>query len=341
MRLLVCLLLLAGIFATSASATDAVGFRRLRIDDPARPLDVAVWYPTQHKGNATLIGDNAVFVGEPVQENAPPTKGRHRLVVLSHGYSGNWTNLVWLAVALAREGYVVAAPNHPGTTSRDMQPGRGGLAERPRDLSRLIDFLTSDPAWSGAIEAGNVVAIGHSLGGWTVIALGGGRFDVARFDTDCREHGALAACSVNREAGAAQDGAALQALGGDLGDRRLGAVVTLDLGLARGFDPDSLAGFTIPVLVIAAGNSGEKIPVALESGYLIEHLPKTTTRFATASGAAHFSFLPLCKPGAVALLEADKPGDGMVCRDGEKGRRAAVHEQTIAEVIRFLAAPPR
>ncbi len=75
MRLLLCLVLLAGMFATSASATDAVGFRRLRIDDPVRPLDVAIWYPTEARGNAILIGDNAVFVGEPVQENAPPTAG--------------------------------------------------------------------------------------------------------------------------------------------------------------------------------------------------------------------------------------------------------------------------
>ncbi|QJP12720.1 hypothetical protein G3545_03000 [Starkeya sp. ORNL1] len=122
--------------------------------------------------------------------------------------------------------------------------------------------------------------------------------------------------------------------------RPLGAVIALDLGLARGFDPDSLAHFTVPVLVIAAGNSGENIPAAMESGYLAAHLPKSTTRFVTASRAAHFSFLPLCKPGAVALLETDKPGDGMVCRDGEEGRRAGVHQETIAEVIRFLAAPP-
>lgn len=340
MRLLLCLVLLAGMFATSAGAADAVGFRRLRIDDPARPLDVAIWYPTGAKGNAILIGDNAVFVGESVQENAPPAAGRHRLVVLSHGYGGSWTNLVWLAVALAREGYVVAAPNHPGTTSRDMDKAKAVLAARPHDLSRLIDYLTSDPTWSELVEPDNVAAIGHSLGGWTVVALGGGKFDPVRFDADCREHTKLAACSVGRNTSAAQGAAAREALSGDLGDRRLGAVVALDLGLARGFDPNGLARFTIPVLVIAAGNSGEKVPAALESGYLAEHLPKATTRLVTIVGAAHFSFLPLCKPGAVALLEADKPGDGMVCRDGEEGRRAGVHQETIAEVIRFLAAPP-
>lgn len=340
MRLLVCLVLVTGLFATSAGAADAIGFRAIRVADPSRPLDAAVWYPTEAKGASTLIGDNPVRIGEAVQEGAPPTPGRHRLVVLSHGYSGNWTNGAWLAVALVKQGYVVAAPNHPGTTSRDMDKARANLPERPRDLSRLIDFLTTDPAWSGFIEPDNVVAIGHSLGGWTVIALAGARFDPARFDADCREHAALAACRVGRDISAGQGVATRQSFDG-LRDRRVGAAVTLDLGLARGFDPTSLAALSVPVLVIAADRGSEGIPAALESGYLAEHLPKATTRSLAIPGAAHFSFMSFCKPGAVALLEADKPGDGVVCRDGEQGSRAAVHEATIAEVLRFLRDPPR
>ena len=345
MRLLVCLVLFAGLFATSAGATDAVGFRLIRVADPSRPLDAAVWYPTDAKGDSTLIGDNPVLVGEAVQEGAPPAPGRHRLVVLSHGYSGNWTNGAWLAIALVKQGYVVAAPNHPGTTSRDMDKARANLAARPHDLSRLIDFLTTDPAWSGSIEPENVVAIGHSLGGWTVIALAGGRFDPARFDADCREHQALAACRVGRDVGAGElgagQGAPTRQSFDDLRDRRVGAAVALDLGLARGFDPASLAALNVPVLVIAADRGSKGIPAKLESGYLAEHLPKATTRSLAIPGAAHFSFLPLCKPGAVALLEADKPGDGVVCRDGEEGQRAAVHEATIKEVLGFLGNPPR
>lgn len=340
MRLLVCLVLLAGLFATSARATENIGFRVIRIADPIRPLEVAVWYPTDAKGDPTLVGDNPVKVGELVQEGAPPAPGRHRLVVQSHGYSGNWTNGAWLAVALVKQGYVVAAPNHPGTTSRDMDKARAKLTERPRDLSRLIDFLTTDPAWSGFIEPDNVVAIGHSLGGWTVMALAGARFDPVRFDADCREHEALSACRVARNIGTGQGSATRQSFDG-LGDKRIGAAVTLDLGLARGFDPGSLAGLSVRVLVIAADRGDKGIPAGLESGHLAEHLPKATTCSLAIPGAAHFSFMPFCKPGAVALLEADNPGDGVVCRDGEEGQRRAVHEATIAEVLRFLRDPPR
>ena len=54
--------------------------------------------------------------------------------------------------------------------------------------------------------------------------------------------------------------------------------------------------------------------------------------------AAHFSFLLLCKPGAVAILEADHPGDKVVCEDGGGRDRAALHGQMTGDVIRFLAA---
>lgn len=333
MRLPCCLALLALLFATSAFGADGVGFRHARIADPVRPLDVAIWYPTAAAVAPILIGDNAALVGEAVQDGAPLAAGTHRLVLLSHGYGGNWSNQAWLATALARHGYVVAAPNHPGTTSRDLHPARVPLAARPRDLSRVIDFLASDAAWKGRVETGKVAAIGHSLGGWTVIALGGGRFDPARFDADCKEHGALAACRVGREMGKA----VRPVSDWDVDDARIGAVVTLDLGLARGFDPDSLARFRVPVLVIAAGGDGEGIPAELESGYLIGHLPPATTRSLVIAGAAHFSFLPFCKPGAVALLEADQTGDGVICRDGAPGSRAAVHAETIAQVLHFLA----
>ncbi len=37
----------------------------------------------------------------------------------------------WLAIALVKQGYVVAAPNHPGTTSRDMDKARAGACRAP------------------------------------------------------------------------------------------------------------------------------------------------------------------------------------------------------------------
>lgn len=336
--LLAALALLSGAAAAPADTAD-VGFRRMRLaDQPERVLEAAVWYPAATPGPATLLGDNAAFEGVPVVPDAAPAAGRHRLIVLSHGYGGHVGNQGWLAVALARRGYVVAAVNHPGTTSRNRDPQIGArLWERPRDLSRLIDAVIRDPALGA--DADRVGVVGHSLGGWTALAIAGARTDPARIEADCTVNAKLGACVAYRELGAGRTPEARARLAGDLRDPRVGAAVALDLGLARGFTPGSLAAIGVPVLVISAGEGDDRIPAKLESGYLVDHLPAGGVTYLALDGAAHFSFLPVCKPGAVELLEADTPGDGVVCRDGAPAAdRAALHARTVEEVAGFLDA---
>jgi len=338
-------LLAAAWFATvfslgigSALADDAVGFRQFTSTADDRKLDIAVWYPAVSGGEAKRIGDNAVFLGWPVHPDASPAPGKHSLIVLSHGFSGNLLNQGWLAVDLARRGYVVAAVNHPGTTSRNMDKAVGArLWERPRDISHVIDILERDPAWSGSISNDSVAVIGHSLGGWTVMGLAGARFDASRFEADCRENPKLAACEVYRQIGAGADATAKAELGQDLADPRVKAVVSLDLGLARGFDPESLSRISVPVLVIAAEGGDARIPAELESRHLVDLLPPATTLSTEIPGAAHFSFLPECKPGSDEALEREEPGDGVACKDAKGGNRAAIHEQVSNEVASFLA----
>ena len=325
--------------ATAPGHAEGVGFRRLTQADPSpRQLEAAVWYPTAASQPETLLGDNAVFVGVPVIVDAVPAPGRHRLVVLSHGYGGNIGNQAWLAVALARRGYVVAAVNHPGTTSRDRTPEIGArLWERSHDLSRLIDQVTGDPALG--VIADKVGVVGHSLGGWTAIAIAGARFDPARIAADCAVNAGLGACVAYRELGAGETPEARAKLASDLRDPRFGAAVAIDLGLARGFTPESLAAVKVPVLVISAGEGDDRIPAKLESGYLVDHLPAEMVTSVALDGAAHFTFLPVCKPGAAELLEADTPGDGIICADGTPSAgREALHAKAAGEVARFLDA---
>ncbi len=337
----VALILFAGLAAAHADAQ--VGFRQFQVpaSQQGRGLEVAVWYPSAAGRASTLVGENAIFLGQSVHVDAQVAAGHHPLVLLSHGYSGNWSNQSWLAVHLARLGYIVAAVNHPGTTTRDMDVARGAqLWERPRDVSRTIDALSHDPAWSAVVSTDRVAAIGHSLGGWTVVELAGGRFDPDRFDADCKDHASLASCTAYCALGAGNDAASRAALGQRLKDPRIKAVVSLDLGFARGFDNSSLARIDIPVLVIAAGTplSNPHIPALLESRHLVELLPPATTRYVEIASAAHFSFLPTCKPGAADLLAKDSPDDVVVCRDGEAADREAIHRQAATEIIHFLTA---
>ncbi|CCV14109.1 alpha/beta fold hydrolase [Mesorhizobium sp. STM 4661] len=340
-------LVLPAMFSISisvAQAAEAIGFRETELPDAVgdRPLHVSIWYPTSDDGPIVAVGENRVFYGIPAIKNAHPTKDAHSLVVLSHGYGGSWRNLGWLASELVHRGYVVAAPDHPGTTTFNKSPAEAArLWQRPHDLSRVIDALVKDPSLAGTIEPARIAAIGHSLGGWTVTALAGARFSTGLFTRDCKTHSSPRACALSAELGIVPGGGS--ELDGDLSDARIGAVVSLDLGLARGFTPESLAAFHVPALIIGAGVDIGDMPARLESGYLAANLPTATSSYVEIADAMHFSFMQLCKPGAVALIEEETPGDGIVCKDGGTRDREAIHRQVSDLIIAFLARaiPPK
>jgi predicted dienelactone hydrolase len=323
-----------------AHASNVVGFLEIDVDKAGiRPLHIGVWYPTDDNRKTSVVGETAAFFGVTVVRDAVRDLKIRPLVVVSHGYGGSWRNLDWLAVVLAEQGYIVAAPDHPGTSTSNRDPAQAArLWERPRDLSRTIDALVADPGLAGKVDVNRIAAIGHSLGGWTVTALAGGRFDAARFEKDCKANNSLRACALDHELGLDQPQPAT-----DLGDPRLKAFVSLDLGLARGFSPQSLGAIHVPSLLIGAGVDVGGLPAALESGYLAEHLPKKSSTYVVVPDAMHFSFIGLCKPGAVAMIEKEEPGDGVVCKDGGTRSREAIHHEVAERVIGFLAEalPPR
>lgn len=329
----------ATVASTLANAAEPIAARQISIpaDESGRSLSSMVWYPTESSAEPAKLGENGVFVGIPAVRNAAPRPGSHPLVILSHGYGGSWRNLNWLAGELVGKGYVVAAPNHPGTTSMDRRLEEAGrLWERPRDVSRVIDALSEDASIAGDVDESRVAVIGHSLGGWTAMALAGARFDLDRRRDDCEINTTIAACTVWNRLKVSEEAYGKQRLAAIEPDERVRAVVSLDLGLARGFTPDSLAAVRVPALILAAGTDRANIPARLESGYLAEFLPKATTRYVEIADATHYSFMQLCKPDSNALIEAEAPGESFVCKDGGVRDRQAIHREIADIVISFL-----
>lgn len=313
-----------------------VGMRdRVMVDsDAARPLTMRVWYPTVPEAKPADQDQRALFYGFRAALDAPLMPGRHPLVLLSHGYGGNVTNQGWLAVELAARGAVVAAVNHPGTTTADLDsPQTAQLWQRPRDLGRMIDYLTGAAPWRDGIDGARISAIGHSLGGFSVLAAAGARIDLARFLADCAEHPRHADCLMSPRFNLDQE-ATRQPLEADLRDRRIRAIVALDTGLARAFVPGSLADLPVPALVIAAGAENPMMPAALMSRPLAVRMPPATTRYLEIADAGHFSFLPVCKPGAAAILTAE--GEPAICADGGGRDRVALHRQIADAILVFL-----
>jgi len=256
----------------SLPAEAATGFKVIAVPAPDRPtpLETAVWYPAEDGGRPALVGDNPAFYGTNVRRDATPAAGLHPLVVVSHGFGGNWRNEAWLADRLAGAGYVVAAPNHPGTTTADRSPAEAAaLWKRPGDLGAVVDRLLADEAVAGRVDPARIAAIGHSLGGWTVVEIAGGRFDPELFRSACADPAIRTiACQVIAEIGRPDDPQWRSRIGQDLRDPRVRAVVSLDLGGARGFSATSLAGVGVPVLVLGAGADRILLSAEVESAYL-------------------------------------------------------------------------
>ncbi len=118
-------------------------------------------------------------------------QGPHPLVLFSHGMGGCKTQSSRLMRSLAREGMLVAAPDHADKGARcpEQVPGAGEIMhaieragppgpsffeQRRKDMEDLRTGIAQDTALSRAVDASRVALIGHSLGGYTVLGLAGG-----------------------------------------------------------------------------------------------------------------------------------------------------------------------
>ncbi|MEI2297145.1 alpha/beta hydrolase family protein [Ensifer sp. MJa1] len=299
--------------ATSAQASD-VGVREISIPAPKRGIDlkVTVWYPAKVGGEPVLVGDNRIFKGTPTLKNAPVQEGRYPLVVVSHGSGGRIDSVGWLAADLAAAGFIVAGPNHPGSTSGDSTPAETPkLWQRTEDLSAVIDMLTTDAQWKGAIKADRIGVLGFSLGGAAAMEISGAEASLEAYARYCDRYKRWD-CAWYAGGKGYVDDAEVAVDKVDLRsidrarfeqtnrDPRITSAVLVEPGLAQAYTQDSLKKIAIPMQFINLG-SKETIPLAVASEPLAAVVPQGS--YAAVAGSDHFSFLPECKEGATELLK--------------------------------------
>lgn len=114
---------------------------------------------------------------------------RQPVLVFSHGFHGCDTQSRFLMEAFAAAGYLVFAPNHRDATCHG---GKSNWLQAPAlpfwrpdlwsdstyrsradDLRRVIDALHDDVRFGGRADWSRLGLVGHSLGGYTVLGLGG------------------------------------------------------------------------------------------------------------------------------------------------------------------------
>ena len=336
-------LIATGFFTALSSFAQAQSFNTamaaLDITDPngKRDLSGFVWYPTQATGPLTSDFDSEVWESTQIVRDAEPSAGPFPLVVLSHGMYGNAYNQAWLASALARQGYVVTAISHPGTStwSRDPDATRQ-LWERPRDVTRVIDYVTTTSEFAPVVDPQKVYMAGHSLGGFTAIALAGARFDTARWNSFCDKTPDELACNILTDWKIAQTEEDRIQMEADLSDPRIRAFAIFDLGGTQSFSDKSLAQLDRPLLVFGAPIMNSGLTLDIESRALRDAVSPGVAKYIEPPTLSHFDFLGLCKPGGFELLKREEPGDEVICEDGG-APRAKKHQMIVDEVTRFFS----
>lgn len=310
---LVALALLS--LATPARAQHA-GYRTLTIAGDT-PTTVALFYPT-------AVAERTVPMGPwlpVVAPGAPPSEARLKgLILISHGTSGTELNHHNLGTRLARDGYLVAAVRHAGDNWQDRSLITSGryFSERPLQISRVLDALLASPEWGPRIPAERIGAVGHSAGGYSVLALAGAQADPQRSAQHCRTvqddagYCSLARGAAGTEASGMQPAPTASAAAPPAGpvsvpDRRIRAVVAL-APMAVVFTPESLAAITVPVRVIVAEQDGV-LNGKYHGGHVVASLPRAQA--STVAGAGHFAFMaqatfPL--PSAAGDASSNPPG---------------------------------
>ncbi len=142
-------------------------------DAPAgRDIPVLVMYPSDSPEKPAHVGPYT----QRLALHGRIAAGTFTLVVVSHGTGGSPLVYRTLAAHLARNGYVVALPEHPGNNRADntLADTVANLERRPRDVSAVIDWVLESSDYASRCQPRTAAVIGHSLGGYTALAVAGG-----------------------------------------------------------------------------------------------------------------------------------------------------------------------
>jgi len=308
------------VLAGVASAA-SVGFQMVSIPDGAGPpIEAGIWYPTDAATQPTRI---ELFM-QDVAPGAPVKGAPLPLVVMSHGTGGSFASHIDTAYALASQGFIAAALTHTGDNYRD-QSKAVAIADRPRQLKVLIDYMTRD--WPAhAADPGRIGAFGFSAGGFTVLAAAGGNPDLSLIRRHCEAHPDFFDCRlVARHGGAPLVPAApAQVISHDA---RIRALVVAAPALGFTFAGNGLGSVTLPVQLWRAA-ADQILPQPFYAEAVLKTLPRTP-EYHVVEHAGHFDFLTPCSPALEKVAAA-------ICGSEPGFDRAAFHESFNAAVVKFF-----
>jgi predicted dienelactone hydrolase len=276
-----------------------VGSRQMQITDEAKGISfpALVLYPTEVPSAPTVFGPYTI----DVSPNAPVAEGQFPLVVISHGNGGS--HLVYRAISthLARNGYVVAMLEHAGNNrnNNELEGTHENLVNRPRHVRLTMDAVSSDPQFRACVQPDNIAIIGHSIGGYTALAVAGGTpWSEARQRVDV------------------------------VADPRVRALVLLAPATVWYLPEDSLSNVTVPILMLIAEH--DPFTPRWHADVVLDRVPdRAQVTCRVIENAGHFSFLSPFPPQM-------RNASFLPSTDPEGFDREKFHERLPAELLDYL-----
>jgi predicted dienelactone hydrolase len=134
--------------------------------------------------SVTLAGMDVTVWSQPTEQNL-----KQPVIIFSHGFHGCATQSRFLMEALVSAGYLIFAPNHRDAACNGGKASWLGRSEIPfrdpatwnetsyrdraEDVRRLVNAIGTDNRFRTRADSFRLGLAGHSLGGYTVLGLGG------------------------------------------------------------------------------------------------------------------------------------------------------------------------
>jgi len=274
-----------------------VGSKEISVTDKTLHISypVLIQYPTSRPSTITAFGPYTM----DVSTDAEIIEGHFPLIIISHGNGGSHLLYRSISTHLAKNGYIVAMPEHYGNnrSNNHLENTNENLLNRPRHISLTIDELLACEEFRKSISAERIAVIGNSMGGYTALALAGG---VPR-----TKEGEIVKASA---------------------DARIKAVVLLAPG--AGWFMNSLDKVTIPIFMLTAEH--DPITPGWNADIVLNSVPdKSQVKWRQVKNAGHFSFL---SPFPSAMRNPNFPP----ATDPVGFDRDEFHNELPNEILQFL-----
>lgn len=242
--------------------------QELRVDNPP---------PIRSDIRPELVGESVVFqqavsFEDRDRDRTIPVelywtgKTQGPLVVLSHGFGADRFFLDYIGKHLASHGITVVSVEHPGSNLNALvdlpvdleaaeNPSRilpaQEFIDRPKDVSFVLDQLERlnrrSVFYRERFRTEEVSIIGHSLGGYTGLALAGAKLDLRSLKSFCKNIQPLGVSPADWLQCAAVD---LEEQQADLTDSRIKQVIAMNTLTGQLFGETGLSEVTVPTLLL-------------------------------------------------------------------------------------------